>query len=165
METQNDKKLIVEKDKNEVSVQKQQIPVESLSENKENNKKDVVNHIECKECKKKFSSNENLIKHLKLHVSDEHKHFECITCFKRFLSASALTNHSKIHLYNYRLFHCAICPEKIRHLPDFKQHVQTHTDDHGLYTCNVCNKVRLFIIYLLKITYKLTKFIFLILEI
>ena len=84
--------------------------------------------LECKDCKKNFTSSSSLFTHRKMH--NEQPKFKCQICQKEFFQKINLTNHTKTHNAQNRSYSCGKCEKKFFE----RSHLQRHQNFH-----NVCN--------------------------
>lgn len=81
--------------------------------------------LECKDCKKNFTSSSSLFTHRKMH--NETPKFKCQICQKEFFQKINLTNHIKTHDGN-RSYSCGKCDKKFFE----RSHLQRHQNFHNV---------------------------------
>lgn len=90
----------------------------------------------CIKCGQVFASQGNLIRHMRLHESDET--LSCPVCSKMFSNVSKLEIHRTCHDPN-RPFICKLCNQRFWTRPSLCSHFrEEHPDD--AFTCRFCNK-------------------------
>lgn len=99
--------------------------------NKGNKKTTIV----CGLCERNFSSNHNLVAHMKTHTGE--KPFTCHICTKSFQSISNLNVHVQIHS-SEKLFKCETCEKTFVTKAYLSQHIKCHTMK-PLHKCNICS--------------------------
>ncbi|KAM4642110.1 uncharacterized protein O3C94_016491 [Discoglossus pictus] len=93
-------------------------------------------HYFCSECKKYFTSDKALTKHMKWHRKE--KPYECSDCGKCFLHPSILAAHQKSHT-GEKPFACPECGKCFGREGNLLRHRKTHTGNKA-YKCTECGK-------------------------
>jgi len=133
---------------------------ERLSDHR--NRQTGENGYVCDQCKKRFSSNSNLVQHMNIHTDKYNctecgkscasvthlavhrrshsgeKPFECSVCHKRFRRSINLVIHSRIHS-GEKPYKCRVCDKAFSHSGDLTTHVRVHTGEKP-HKCSVCEK-------------------------
>jgi hypothetical protein len=97
----------------------------------------------CDYCKRGFNLKNDLIMHIKKHLSRENrKKFPCSVCSSVLLSSSALANHEKLfHSEATECHPCEYCNKEFRSRMKYLQHRRTVHENSGQFPCSVCSKV------------------------
>ncbi|XP_015584869.1 zinc finger protein 267 isoform X2 [Cephus cinctus] len=91
---------------------------------------------QCHYCKKKFSHELGLIKHIRMHTGE--RPYKCAVCGKAFSQSSGLYTHLKVHS-NLRPYTCSQCPQTFKIKGDRDNHVKKHSGNRP-YKCDFCQK-------------------------
>ncbi|XP_075434162.1 uncharacterized protein LOC142471242 isoform X2 [Ascaphus truei] len=92
----------------------------------------IYNCSECQEC---FTSNSNLVKHLKIHRGEM---LSCSVCGKHFSCKSALVAHERVHT-GERPFVCCECGKCFTNNSILTAHKKIHTGEKP-FVCSQCGK-------------------------
>ncbi|XP_013166537.1 PREDICTED: zinc finger protein 771-like [Papilio xuthus] len=90
----------------------------------------------CTTCKKSFTSQVWLAKHMEKEHSGQEYH--CTQCNKTFTKPSQLAYHATTHS-NERKFGCNLCNKTFKRLKQLTVHVRSHSDERP-YCCDKCQK-------------------------
>ncbi len=90
----------------------------------------------CDICGKRFTQQANLIKHKRIHTGD--KPFVCKVCGRGFSQKANLKKHAQLHT-GEKHFRCDFCEKAFAQLVNLDRHRRTHTGEKP-YRCNVCDK-------------------------
>uniref|UniRef100_A0A182RZ45 C2H2-type domain-containing protein n=1 Tax=Anopheles funestus TaxID=62324 RepID=A0A182RZ45_ANOFN len=121
---------------------------------------------QCQQCLKSFSSNHQLVQHIRVHTGE--KPYKCSYCDRKFKQLSHVQQHTRLHTGNHlrnhdaqveraksRPFHCNLCgkgfatesslrthtsKELQLHLGVLQQHAALISNSNSV-TCNVCSKI------------------------
>ncbi|KAL0969849.1 hypothetical protein UPYG_G00233180 [Umbra pygmaea] len=123
-----------------------------------------LSSYQCPECKKRFSSNAGLQKHIRIHSGE--RLFQCSHCDKNFINSSNLYQHLPVHsgekphhcsdcgrtfstsryLTKHKRIHsgikpfcCVHCDKRYTRSDQLKVHMMTHTGERP-YQCGQCEK-------------------------
>lgn len=83
-----------------------------------------VKNYECQLCQKRYTSQTNLDRHVRVFHRQERQH-KCTTCHKTFSQLSTLRLHQSVHMAE-RLFSCDICNSKFKTETQLKIHKKRH---------------------------------------
>ena len=96
----------------------------------------------CKECKKVFAWQSNLIRHEQIHKEKNEriceKKFKCKNCSKGFASKSTLNRHENIHRED-NPFICKTCSKAFTNITDLNRHETVHSGVKP-FECKICMK-------------------------
>ena len=90
----------------------------------------------CPQCKKGFTSNNYLKKHMMIHTGE--KPHSCLQCDKRFAGTSHLKRHMMIHT-GERPHSCPLCNKGFSNTSNLRRHMLTHTGEKPQ-SCPQCHK-------------------------
>lgn len=92
----------------------------------------------CSHCKKSFTSQTGLAKHIRIHSDD--RTFACTHpgCGKKFSHSSTLKDHMNIH-FQRKPYQCKECGKGFPNGSNLNRHARIHTKSKP-YVCNICNK-------------------------
>jgi len=63
---------------------------------------------QCQQCLKSFSSNHQLVQHIRVHTGE--KPYKCSYCDRRFKQLSHVQQHTRLHTGEYYYYYGAYCP-------------------------------------------------------
>lgn len=90
----------------------------------------------CDICSKRFTQQANLVKHRRIHTGD--KPFECKVCGRCFSQKANLNKHSLLHT-GEKHFRCEFCDKSFVQQANLERHRRTHTGEKP-YSCTICDK-------------------------
>ena len=92
--------------------------------------------IGCRQCNKRFVSNSELNRHMRVHTDD--RPCACDVCGRRFRQPGHLVAHKYIHT-GQKPFHCTVCPAKFRTSTQLKTHLLAHSGKR-IHKCEYCER-------------------------
>lgn len=93
-------------------------------------------HIACEVCDNKFTSNSNLLIHMRVHTQE--KPYSCEICNKSFSQKTNLERHMKVHTKE-KPYTCEICNKAFSLKNILVRHMRIHTKEKP-YSCEICSK-------------------------
>ncbi|XP_066995459.1 uncharacterized protein [Anabrus simplex] len=111
--------------------------------------RDVVHRSEvkphqCQQCLKSFSSNHQLVQHIRVHTGE--KPYKCSYCDRRFKQLSHVQQHTRLHT-GERPYKCHLpeCGRAFIQLSNLQQHLRNHDAQverakNRPFHCNICGK-------------------------
>lgn len=104
---------------------------------------DVKPH-QCQQCLKSFSSNHQLVQHIRVHTGE--KPYKCSYCDRRFKQLSHVQQHTRLHT-GERPYKCHLpeCGRAFIQLSNLQQHLRNHDaqverSKNRPFHCNICGK-------------------------
>ncbi|GAB0100300.1 zinc finger protein 358 isoform X1 [Sergentomyia squamirostris] len=104
---------------------------------------DVKPH-QCQQCLKSFSSNHQLVQHIRVHTGE--KPYKCSYCDRRFKQLSHVQQHTRLHT-GERPYKCHLpdCGRAFIQLSNLQQHLRNHDAQverakNRPFHCNICGK-------------------------
>ncbi|CRL04996.1 CLUMA_CG018076, isoform A [Clunio marinus] len=104
---------------------------------------DIKPH-QCQQCLKSFSSNHQLVQHIRVHTGE--KPYKCTYCDRRFKQLSHVQQHTRLHT-GERPYKCHLpdCGRAFIQLSNLQQHLRNHDAQverakNRPFHCNICGK-------------------------
>ncbi|TRY79867.1 hypothetical protein TCAL_06043 [Tigriopus californicus] len=105
--------------------------------------RDIKPH-QCQQCLKAFSSNHQLVQHIRVHTGE--KPYKCSYCDRRFKQLSHVQQHTRLHT-GERPYKCHVpdCGRAFIQLSNLQQHLRNHESQlerlkNRPFHCNICGK-------------------------
>ncbi|KYM84111.1 hypothetical protein ALC53_05488 [Atta colombica] len=99
---------------------------------------------QCQQCLKSFSSNHQLVQHIRVHTGE--KPYKCSYCDRRFKQLSHVQQHTRLHT-GERPYKCHLpdCGRAFIQLSNLQQHLRNHDAQverakNRPFHCNICGK-------------------------
>ena len=94
--------------------------------------------VECLECKRKFSNNDSLKRHMNV-MHKKIESYQCKICEEKFVSREISKKHLKrVHDDGLKLTRtCRVCQMEFQIAREFFEHIATHENDH---ICKLCGE-------------------------
>ncbi|CAG7819707.1 unnamed protein product [Allacma fusca] len=99
---------------------------------------------QCQQCLKSFSSNHQLVQHIRVHTGE--KPYKCSYCDRRFKQLSHVQQHTRLHT-GERPYKCHVseCGRAFIQLSNLQQHLRNHDaqlerSKNRPFHCNICGK-------------------------
>lgn len=83
--------------------------------------------FKCEKCARGFKSEKEFALHLERHQKSDN--FQCSYCFKCFTNNTNLRRHEKVHLDSARKFECNFCKKNFNQKTNFVRHLRVHKDE------------------------------------
>ncbi|GIY84779.1 zinc finger protein 362 [Caerostris darwini] len=103
-----------------------------------------IKPYQCQQCLKSFSSNHQLLQHIRIHTGE--KPYKCSYCDRRFKQLSHVQQHTRLHT-GERPYKCHLpeCNRAFIQLSNLQQHLRNHESQverakNRPYVCNTCGK-------------------------
>ncbi|XP_055681804.1 zinc finger protein ZFP2-like [Lutzomyia longipalpis] len=107
--------------------------------------------FECAQCKQRFASESNLLRHQIVHsnlisetttvVNEKPKSFQCFQCDRVFMKQESLASHMKTHKETMQQieFKCEYCEKTFTKMNFLTRHIKSHEECKS-HKCNICGK-------------------------
>ncbi|CAL8141595.1 unnamed protein product [Orchesella dallaii] len=92
----------------------------------------------CTKCEKRYSSNQNLFNHMKIHTKEPTRPFKCSICIKTFPTQKSLDEHITITHVTVQTLQCKLCGEVCQGKQGLEHHMRSRHVTGARFNCNLC---------------------------